>query len=260
MRLLLFTAAVVATSAANATQYPMHQPVPGGVAVIEIGRAYGEGYEARFGRKPILVIERQGVWFGVVGIDLEAPLGNYLISVKSPDGVSSVGFYVKPHSYLFRDHFPELGIPDGLLGPGTWRPRLDASFPLISPVMGTRVEQFGSRYQAGQASESLEWAVLSDIQGDDVIAPGRGTVADILNIDDINYFVTIDHGMGLYSSIGPVRKIDQETGQPVEKGETLGELGIDTVRPHTLYWKVSLNGVAVNPELLSDQLQASAPE
>lgn len=257
---LLFATVVVAAPAASTLQYPAHLPVPGGIAVIEIGGAYGADFEARFGRKPILVVERQGVWFAVVGIGLDTPLGNYLISVKSPDSVTSVGFYVKPHSYLFKDQFSELGIPDNPVTSATWRSRLDASFPLISPVRGNLVEQFGSRYQTGQVAKTVEWAVLSDIDGDDVVAPGRGRIADILNIDGINYFVTIDHGMGLLSSIGPVRKIDQESGQQVEKGETLGKLGIDTIRPHTLYWKVSLNGVAVNPDLVSDQLQVPARE
>ena len=257
---LLAIGALGGTCSAHAAQYPIHQPVPGGIAVIEIGRNYGEGYQARFGRTPILVLERQGVWFGIVGIGLDTALGNYLISVKSPDDVSSLGFYIKPHSYPFKENFSKLGIPKGLDAPSGWRAGLDTSFPLISPVDGTRVEQFGSRYDAENVAESVRWAVMSDIKGNEVVAPGRGAIADILNTDGINYFVTIDHGMGLYSCIGPVRNVVKEKNQSVDKGEALGELGIDTVRPHTLYWKVTLNGVAVNPELVSDQLKGPGQE
>ena len=257
---LLTLGAFGATCTSHAAQYPVHQPVPGGIAVIEIGRNYGEGYEARFGRTPILVLERQGVWFGIVGIDLDTALGNYLISVKSPENVTSLGFYVKPHSYPFKENFAELGIPKDLDAHSGWRTGLDTSFPLISPVNGTRVEQFGSRYDADNTAESVRWAVLSDIKDNDVVAPGRGAIADILDTDGINNFVTIDHGMGLYSWIGPVRNVVKEKNQSVDEGEALGELGIDTVRPHTLYWKVTLNGVAINPELVSDRLKWSGQE
>jgi len=257
---LLGLTTIVASAAGQAAQYPVHQPVPGGIAVIEIGRTYSDGYQARFGRRPILVFERNGVWFGVVGIGLDTPLGDYLITVKTPENGSSLGFYVKPHSYPFRDDFSELGVPDDLNISLTWRSVLDASFPLISPVKGTRVEKFGSRYEAEKDAKSVQWAVLSDIENNVVVAPGGGTIVDVLNNDGINYFLTIDHGMGLFSTVGPVRKIGKETGQPVKKGEALGKLGIDTVRPHTLYWQVSLNGVAINPELVSDQLKGPEPE
>lgn len=252
--------ATAGPSGARASDYPRHQPVPGGIAVIELGRAWGEGYEARFGRTPILVLERNGAWLGVVGIGLDTALGNYLISVKSQDEMASIGFYVKPHSYTFKEEFSMLGVPEELNPATTWRPGLDASFPLISPVEGTRVEQFGSRYEVENSAESVDWAVMSDIRSNDVVAPGRGAVAEVFNNDGINYFVTIDHGMGLYSCVGPIRNFALEKGQRVEKGGLLGTLGIDTVRPHTLYWKVTLNGVAVNPELVSDQLDAAVPE
>ena len=136
-----------------------------------------------------------------------------------------------------------LGVPAGLDPATGWRPGLDATFPLISPVEGTRVEQFGSRYAAGNAADSVDWAVMSNIRSNDVVAPGGGAIADAFNNDGINYFVTIDHGMGLFSSVGPIRNFALEKGQRVEKGGALGTLGIDTVRPHTLYWKVTLNGV-----------------
>lgn len=244
----------------SAAQYPLHQPVPGGIAVIELGRSWDENHEARFGRTPILVLERNGSWHGVVGIGLDMALGNYLVSVKSPDQVSSLGFYVKPHSYPFKEKFAKLGVPTDLRPPVTWRPGLDAAFPLISPVEGTRVEQFGSHYQAGETPGSVRWAVLGDIQGNEVVAPGAGVIADVFYTDGLNYFATIDHGMGLYSCVGPIRDVKKEAGQSVTAGETLGALGIDTTRPHTLYWKVTLNGVAVNPALVSDQFQDPVPE
>lgn len=257
---ILVPLTVAAPFTSVAAQYPLHQPVPGGVAVIEIGLTFDEGYEARFGRTPILVLERQGVWFGVIGIGLDTALGNYLISVRTPDNLSSLGFYVKPHSYPFKEDLSQLGAPENMDAPLTWRPDLDASFPLNSPAKGAQIEQFGSRYEAEGAAKSVRWAVLSKIEDKEVVAPGRGVIAEILNIDGINYYVTIDHGMGLYSCVGPIRNIDRESGQEVEKGETLGELGIDSILPHTLYWKVTLNGVAINPVLVSDQLQRQIPQ
>ena len=101
---------------------------------------------------------------------------------------------------------------------------------------------------------------MSDIEANEVVAPGRGAVVDVMNNDGINYFLTIDHGMGLYSCVGPIRNVVKKTSEPVDRGEVLGELGIDSFRPHTLYWKVLLNGVAVNPELVSDQLKGTVSE
>ena len=87
-----------------------------------------------------------------------------------------------------------------------------------------------------------------------VIAPGQGVVVDISENEDKEVFhITIDHGMGLYSSIGPIKQLLKENGKAVEKGETLGQFEYHKTLSRDVYWKTILNGVAVDPLLFTEQ-------
>lgn len=247
---------IAGSSVSRATQYPVHQPVPGGIAVIALQNGQGENPRARFGRTPILVLNRNGVWLGIVGIDLDTALGNYLITVKTAKEDYSLGFSVTPYSYSFEQGVEKPVFPPDRNPSVPWRPKLEASFPLLSPVKARRASKFGARYGNDEDVQPLKWTTLKGIDSAEVFAPGRGVVVDIVENDEINSYLTIDHGMGLQSRVGPVKQVRTAVGEAVNRGQTLGELGAGA---RSLNWKVLLNGVTVNPILVTDQLVDTLP-
>lgn len=250
----LLTTAV--SSVSRATQYPVHQPVPGGIAVIALQTGRGENPRARFGRTPILVLNRNGVWLGIVGIDLDMALGNYLITVKTAEEDFSLDFSVTPYSYSFEQGLEKPVFPPDSNPSVPWRPELEASFPLMSPVKAKRASKFGTRYANDEDVQPVSWAILSGTDAAEVFAPGQGVVVDIVENEEIDFYLTIDHGMGLQSRVGPLMQVRTAVGESVKRGETLGELGAGA---RSLNWKVLLNGVAVNPILVTDQLVGTLP-
>ena len=250
---------IAGPSVSRATQYPVHQPVPGGIAVIVLQNIQSDDPRARFGRTPILILNRNGVWLGIVGIDLDTALGNYVITVKTAEDQFSLGFSVAPFSYTFDRSAKKPGFPPNRNTTLPWRPELEASFPLMSPVKATHVSQFGTRYANNEDMQPARWIILSGIDAAEVFAPGRGVVADVADIDEINFYLTIDHGMGLQSRLGPLTQLRTAVGESVKRGETLGELGDGTLESRALNWTILLNGVAVNPKLVTDQLVDTLP-
>ena len=67
------------------------------------------------------------------------------------------------------------------------------------------------------------------------------------------FYVTIDHGMGLYSSVGPIKQLRKENGKAVDRGEVLGKFEYHKTLFRDVYWRTTLNGVAVNPFLFTEQ-------
>ncbi len=60
--------------------------------------------------------------------------------------------------------------------------------------------------------------------------------------------ITLEHGFGMVTRYGHIKKLIKKKGEQVKRGETIALVG-NTGRstgPH-LHYEVRLNGVAVNP-------------
>lgn len=237
-------------SAGHAAQYPLHHPVPGGVAVIELAVRDGAEFTARFGRKPIMVLKRGGTWYGVVGLDLDAPLGNYLITVRAEEEETTAQeFTVTPFSYPFKSGPPaSRTLPPR--EPPVWRPQLDTGFPLLYPASSASVEPFGTRYVEGDNIVPVQCVMLHVPATAEVTAPGGGAIVELNEYQTGSYYLTIDHGMGLHSSIGPITRPRKAQGEAVDQGEVVGEF--DPAESPSLNWQLSLNGARVNPLLFTE--------
>lgn len=238
----------------HAQQYPKHHAVAGGIAIIPLNLDIQKGVQAKFGRTPILMYKHKGSWIGVVGIDLDTGQGNYLISVSIPNqDPTTQEFSVKPYSYPLRSQRENTILPLPFNPPDKWRPELHATFPLLPPVQTKTMVPFGTRYAAGGDQGPETGVVFSVSTSQKVVAPGEGIVFEILKPEEEGWiYVTIDHGMGLFSSLGPINRLLKENGQPVDKGEVLGEVDHDRTAPTGLYWQTALNGAVINPLLFTE--------
>ena len=124
-----------------------------------------------------------------------------------------------------------------------------ASMPSIWPVVGFISSSFGGRSSpfggGGQFHKGLD---ISNRMGTPVLAPAQGAV--ILAARDGAYgnSVEINHGGGIVTKYGHMRRWAVQPGQWVKRGEIIGYIGMSgrTTGPH-LHYEVRLNGVPVNP-------------
>jgi murein DD-endopeptidase MepM/ murein hydrolase activator NlpD len=262
-RLLL---AVALALSGSALALPAHAPVPGGVAVIDLGPATGAAPQARLGDRPLAVVSERGRWFALLGIALDTPTGEVEIAVADGSTATVRSITVRDKRYpeqrlTVRDRRKVDPDPDDLARIAREKERTEAlkrrfapdvpdtAFAL--PANGPLSSRFGLRRvfngQPRNPHAGLDVAVGT---GAPVRAPAAGTVADTGDYFFNGNTVFIDHGQGLLTAYMHLSRIDVRPGQVVRRGEVLGAVGATgrVTGPH-LHWAVILNGTAVDPEL-----------
>src|SRR5690606_3355518 len=82
----------------------LNKPVPGGVAVVQLGhqpQAPQDGYHER----RVMVLDDKGRWIAVVGVPLSANIGQHHVAVESAQGKQRATFTVEPRTYT-EQHIP----------------------------------------------------------------------------------------------------------------------------------------------------------
>jgi murein DD-endopeptidase MepM/ murein hydrolase activator NlpD len=255
---LLLTGAAVAL--------PTHAPVPGGVAVIDIGAASGGQPTARWNEQPLAVVAEKGRWFAMLGIPLDtlpAPLeinvsgatGEYRLSV--PVGIKNYPeqrLTIKDKRKVEPDPADLARIEREKTHTEQIKRQFSPTTPdttFARPADGRLSSRFGLRRIFNglprNPHSGLDFAAPA---GAPVRAPAAGRV-----IDTGDYFfngntVFIDHGQGLISAYMHLSQIDVRAGQRVAKDERIGAVGSTgrSTGAH-LHWTVILNGTPVDPEL-----------
>jgi murein DD-endopeptidase MepM/ murein hydrolase activator NlpD len=251
----------------------LNKPVPGGVAVVDLGGA-AQAPKATYDGKPVLVVKEQGVrWLAIVGVPLTVKPGSQQLVAKDASGSHNLNFVVGSKKY------PEQRItlknqrqvnpnPDDLkriegelaeqlkayrsFSPGT-----PSNLVLDKPVGGPLSSKFGVRRffngEERNPHSGLDFAVPA---GTPIKAPAAGKV-----ILTGNYFfngntVFVDHGQGFISMFCHMSKIDVKVGDAVPRGGVVGRVGSTgrATGPH-MHWNVSLNDARVDPAIFIGAFQ-----
>lgn len=120
----------------------------------------------------------------------------------------------------------------------------------LLPVTGEIITEFGSvrSYNGGPTVGHHNGADIAAPQGQPVRAPGRGKVVVIDKVQLRGNIVTLDHGLGVYTTYAHLSEVDVQLGQMVERGQAfakVGSTGLST-GPH-LHWELWVNGANVDP-------------
>lgn len=260
----LFAALLLAT-ALGASALPQNRPVPGGVAVVDLGPAT-TAPTARWGEQPLAVVRENGRWFALLGIPLDTLPGELEIRVFSG---STAGNRVVPVGIR---NYPEQRLSirnQNMVEPNAaelarierekektdaLKRTFSATAPdtaLSAPAHGRLSSRFGLRRvfngQPRNPHGGLDFAVPA---GTPVSAPADGTVLDTGNYFFNGNTVFVDHGQGLITAYMHLSQTAVSRGQPVKRGEILGRVGATgrATGPH-LHWAVILNNTPVDPEL-----------
>ncbi len=263
MTRLLFLLVTLWAGQAAALQLPRHAPYPGGVAVLNLGPAVGERPVALFLGAPVLVVESEGHWAALVGIPLEAELGEHVVEVGSDEfrfRVRDKAYeaqyiqlreerYVNPYENdLERIEAEAERIRAALT---TYTDADPTSLVLRLPLEGRRSGSFGRRrFFNGEPRRPHSGLDIAAAAGTPIAAPAAGRVIDTGDFFFNGNTVFLDHGSGLVTMYCHLEELLVEPGDEIDAGAILGTVGATgrTTGPH-LHWSVLLNGTAVDPDL-----------
>lgn len=248
----------------------LNKPVPGGVAVVDLGPAL-QAPKATWQGKPVLVVKDQDArWLAIVGIPLSVKPGT---AQQVSSGGRNLPFVVGNKKY------PEQRItlknqrqvnpnPDDLKrieqeldvqvrAYRTFSPVTPSNLLLDKPVDGPLSSKFGvRRFFNGEERNphaGLDFAVPA---GTPIKSPAAGKVILIGNYFFNGNTVFVDHGQGFISMFCHMSKIDVKVGDAVPRGGVVGRVGSTgrATGPH-MHWNISLNDARVDPAIFINAFQ-----
>ncbi|WP_252272896.1 peptidoglycan DD-metalloendopeptidase family protein [Pseudomonas subflava] len=241
----------------------LNKPVPGGVAVLDLGDGPAAP-QARYQGKPVLVVKEDGKrWIAIIGIPLTVKPGTQQLEV---DG-QALSFQVGGKHYReqritlknkqqVNPNAKNLARIERELAEQTaayrqFSPRQPSNLLLDKPVSGPLSSPFGLRRffngEERNPHSGLDFAVPS---GTPIKAPAAGEVILIGDYFFNGKTVFVDHGQGLISMFCHLSKVEVQLGQELPRGGVLGRVGATgrATGPH-LHWNVSLNDARVDPAI-----------
>ncbi|MBG8562297.1 MULTISPECIES: M23 family metallopeptidase [Pseudomonas] len=266
--LLVLCLAFAGSAQASYITRQLNKPVPGGVAVVDLGPA-AQAPQARFDGKPVLVVREQDTWLAIVGLPLtqkpgtasltqgERTLSFTVASKKYPEQRITLKNQrqVNPNPADLKRIDAELA--EQIKAYRSFSPNLPSNLLLDKPVNGPLSSKFGvRRFFNGEERNphaGLDFAVPA---GTPIKTPANGKVILIGNYFFNGNTVFVDHGQGFISMFCHMSKIDVKPGQQLSRGAIVGRVGSTgrATGPH-MHWNVSLNDARVDPAIFIGAFQ-----
>src|SRR5216683_6972420 len=275
--------ALAAAVSASQGDLPLTAPVPGGVAIVCVGRAPGPAPQVVFDGQRVLVARVGDIWHAVVGLPLALRPGAHELSVLEAERTSrAIPFKVGKRDYETqrvtlanrRQVDPE---PEDLRRIAREQESLVRAFSTFSdsapdglaldlPSAGRVSGGFGlRRFFNDEPRQPHSGLDIAAPEGTPIAAPAAGTVIEIGDYFFNGLTVVLDHGQGLVTMYNHLSRIDVAKGARVARGESIGAVGHTgrVTGPH-LHWSVSLNNARVDPALflsrdVRDRVMSSLP-
>jgi murein DD-endopeptidase MepM/ murein hydrolase activator NlpD len=260
--------AIAAAASASPGDLPLTAPVPGGVAIVCVGRAPGPAPQVAFDGQRVLVARVGDLWHAVVGLPLALRPGAHQLSVLDGERTArAIPFKVGRREYETqhvtlanrRQVEPE---PEDLRRIAREQESLVRAFSTFSDAMldtlafdlpseGRVSGGFGlRRFFNDEPRQPHSGLDIAAPEGTPIAAPAAGTVIEIGDYFFNGLTVILDHGQGLVTMYNHLSRIDVAKGARVARGERIGAVGRTgrVTGPH-LHWSVSLNNARVDPAL-----------
>lgn len=209
-----------------------------------------------------------GTWQSLLGIDLDTKPGSYIVSFE---GVSRGHTVSATTTFVVRRrvfHTRVLHVDDAFVNPPApliaritgeatelarvWMdsaPNRLWTDGFVRPVPGRANSAFGTRsIFNGEPRQPHGGADFLSPAGTPILAPNSGRVALARDLYFTGNTVVIDHGLGLFSLLAHLSRMNVREGALVTRGDTIGEVGATgrVTGPH-LHWAVRMNSARVDP-------------
>ncbi|QDG56815.1 M23 family metallopeptidase [Pseudomonas sp. NIBRBAC000502773] len=246
----------------------LNKPVPGGVAVVELGPS-ATALKATYQGKPVLVVKEQDNWLAIVGIPLTVKPGNERISSGGRSLPFIVGYKKYPEQRITLKNKSQVNPAPAQLkrieaelavqikAYRSFSPNLPSNLVLDKPVNGPLSSKFGVRRffngEERNPHSGLDFAVPA---GTPIKTPANGKVILVGNYFFNGNTVFVDHGQGFISMFCHMSKIDVKVGDQLVRGTVVGKVGATgrATGPH-MHWNVSLNDARVDPAIFIGAFQ-----
>jgi murein DD-endopeptidase MepM/ murein hydrolase activator NlpD len=210
----------------------------------------------------------EGSWRALVGIDLDQRPGRYLVEAEAEAGSTvlrqSRALVVAARKFPTRTlrvnpafvnpspaEMTKIRSDQTLLADIYARPAPTRlwSAAFVRPVPGEANSSFGSRsvFNGEPRSPHGGTDFLSPA-GTPIKAPNAGRVVCARDLYFTGNTVIIDHGLGMFSMLAHLSRIDVKEGDTITPSEIVGLVGATgrVTGPH-LHWAMSVNGARVDP-------------
>ena len=268
LRSTLIIALTVSTSIANASKQIINDEFmhPGGIADIYIEKQSPLLPQIKYGIQQPVIIEQKHFWRVLIGLGLDTVPGEYLLYVRhNIEGATSehINFFIEqkkqPILLVKKERKKKLNIRHKELSILDYDNTQQPNLPLNWPANGNWNKQFGTvEYnQKNNKSDIQNHLYLETDSIINVRSPENAIISNIVESDDGSVTVLLDHGRGLYSAIGGITDLNVDIGNGVVNGSVIGKVTPTTdpnsgkVENKILTWQNILNGIYVNPEILS---------
>ncbi|WP_122573901.1 peptidoglycan DD-metalloendopeptidase family protein [Pseudomonas viridiflava] len=247
----------------------LNKPVPGGVAVIDLGTG-AQAPTATYQGKRVLVVKEQGTrWLAIVGIPLTVKPGTEQIVSGGRSLSFTVGSKKYPEQRITLKNKRQVNpnpednkriegeLAEQIRAYRSFSPGTPSNLILDKPVNGPLSSKFGvRRFFNGEERNphaGLDFAVPA---GTPIKSPAAGKVILIGDYFFNGNTVFVDHGQGFISMFCHMSKISVKQGDLVPRGGVVGEVGATgrATGPH-MHWNVSLNDARVDPAIFIGAFQ-----
>ncbi|MEE4618876.1 peptidoglycan DD-metalloendopeptidase family protein [Pseudomonas alliivorans] len=247
----------------------LNKPVPGGVAVIDLGTG-AQAPTATYQGKRVLVVKEQGTrWLAIVGIPLTVKPGTEQIASGGRSLSFTVGTKKYPEQRITLKNKRQVNpnpednkriegeLAEQIRAYRSFSPGTPSNLILDKPVNGPLSSKFGvRRFFNGEERNphaGLDFAVPA---GTPIKSPAAGKVILIGDYFFNGNTVFVDHGQGFISMFCHMSKINVKQGDLVLRGGVVGEVGATgrATGPH-MHWNVSLNDARVDPAIFIGAFQ-----
>ena len=119
----------------------------------------------------------------------------------------------------------------------------------IWPAKGWLTSRFGPRVSPFTGRRQMHAGIdIASADGTAIQAPARGRVTFVGNKGPLGKALVLDHGFGVKTVYGHTKTIVVKTGETVERGQKIAEVGSTgrSTGPH-LHYVVEVNGKARDP-------------
>jgi len=267
---LALAVALMVPFAASAQGYisrMLNHPVPGGVAVVPLGKGPQMPHAYHDGDRVMVLRDSDDQWIAVVGIDLKTPAGKQVLKVSGAPGLSQPTFGVETKDYKTQ-HIKlknksqvnpdpeqtrryEREYKEQIAAYASFREVIPSNVMLDKPVNGRLSSPFGLRRffngEERNAHSGLDFAVGL---GTPIKAPADGVVTIVADYFFNGKTVFIDHGQGFITMYCHLSSFQVKVGDEVSRSQVIGKVGSTgrATGPH-LHWNVSLNNARVDPAI-----------
>lgn len=265
-RLLIFFISFCWSLTVVAQSLPREALVPGGVAVVKLGKADTPAPRTFLGDDRVMVLRHDDAWVAIVGIPLTLAPGTHSLKVEGEEN-RRFEFKIAPKEYsaqhitlknkrmvdptpsdLERITREQTVIRDAF---GQWREQDLADINFDLPAKGRLSGFFGTRrFFNEQERQPHNGIDLAAPKGSAIVAPADGKVVATGEYFFNGRTVFLDHGQGLVTMYNHLERIAVKPGDIVKRGTRIGDVGMSgrATGPH-LHWAVSLNNTRVDPLL-----------